>query len=389
MTHPALEQFGLAVTLLAVGAMVAFLLRIPALPIYLLMGVLVGPRLDVDALQPLPDLGLVLLLFTIGFEFGPDRLVALSGRVLRAGLWDAVALPVGVGIGLVLGLDLWAALLLGSALYISSSAVIAKLIIDLNRAAYPESEVVLGILVFEDLLIAVLLALAAGQGGPQALLGSLVLIIVYLIAAKLLGPRLAALVAQAPGELLILLGTALTIGTAELFYIVGASESVGAFLAGILAASLGLRERLQTLFGPVRDLAAALFFLTVGATARTTLQDISWIAIGMALAAPVIKLPLNYGSGAAAGLGVRGRLLTALYLIPRGEFTLVVGAIALQTGTVFVGQVAVLLVLITVPLGTLLIQIGPRLTHGIRGRRLAPILRVPRTASESKALEGD
>ena len=270
----------------------------------------------------------------------------------------------------------------------SSSAVIAKLIIDLRRAAYPESEVVLGILVFEDLLVAVLLGLAAGQRGPQALLGTLALIAVYIITARLLGPRLATLVAQAPGELLILLGTALTIGTAELFHLSGAMESVGAFLAGILAASLGLRERLDALFGPVRDLAAAFFFLTVGATARAILQDISWTAITLALVAPLIKLPLNYRSGATGGLGVRGRLLTALYLIPRGEFTLVLGTLALQSGTPFVAQVAVLMVLVTIPVGALAIQVGPTLTRGVKGRRLGLTPRILRKGSGTKGLPG-
>ena len=88
--------------------------------------------------------------------------------------------------------------------------------------------------------------------------------------------------------------------------------------------------------------------------------------------AAVGKLPLDYLSGRAAGLGTRGRLLTALYLIPRGEFTLVLSALALEAGAPFVGQVAVLLVLLTVPLGALAIQAGPRLTRRIAGRRRAP-----------------
>ncbi len=386
--HPALAQFGLAAGLLALGATLALLLRLPALPAYLLIGLIAGTRLDVEALQPLPDLGLVLLLFTVGLEFGPDRLMRLSHRTVRAGLWDAAALPLGVLIGLIAGLDLWAALLLGSAIYMSSSAVIAKLIIDLRRAAYPESEVVLGILVFEDILVAVLLGLTAGQHGPEALLGTLALIALYIIAARLLGPRLATLVAHAPGELLILLGTALTIGTAQLFHLVGAMESVGAFLAGTLAASLGLRERLDALFGPVRDLAAAFFFLTVGATARAFLHNMSWTAITVALVALLIKLPLNYRSGATGGLGVRGRLLTALYLIPRGEFTLVLGTLALQTGSPFVAQVAVLMVLLTIPVGALAIQLGPALTRGVQGRRLARAPRLLRQGPETNGLHG-
>jgi CPA2 family monovalent cation:H+ antiporter-2 len=309
--HPAIIHFGLAVALLALGALLAVGTRLPALPLYLLFGVLTANWLDIEQLQPLPDLGLLLLLFSIGLEFGPERLVALSGR---AGLWDALALPTGWLLGLALGLDWRAALLLGGVVYISSSAVIARLIIDLNRAAYPESEVVLGVLVCEDMVIAAVLALTAGQTGAAALLASLVLVAGYLLTAHLLGPRLHHRLERLPSEPLLLLGAAFTVGTAELFHAVGASEGIGAFLAGTIVASIGMRERMDTLFG----------------------------------------------------------LLTMLYLIPRGEFTLVLGAIALQDGSTLVSQTAVLMVLLSVPLGALAIQVGPQLTRTIQGRRSAP-----------------
>jgi CPA2 family monovalent cation:H+ antiporter-2 len=370
--HPAILYFALAVALLALGALLAIGMRLPALPLYLLIGVLTAAWLDTEQLQPLPDLGLLLLLFSVGLEFGPARLVALSRRAGRAGLWDALALPAGWLIGLALGLDWRAALLLGGVVYISSSAVIARLIIDLKRAAYPESEVVLGVLVFEDMVIAAVLALTAGQTGATALLASLGLVAVYLLTAHLLGPHLRARLEQLPSEPLLLLGAAFTVGTAELFQAVGASEGIGAFLAGTIVASIGMRERLDTLFGPVRDLAAALFFLAVGVRAAATLRGIGAVAIVLAFGALLLKLPLNYRSGAAGGLGMRGRLLTMLYLIPRGEFTLVFGAIALQDGITLVGQTAVLLVLLSVPLGALAIRDGPRLTRTIQGRRPAP-----------------
>jgi monovalent cation:H+ antiporter-2, CPA2 family len=367
--HPAMFHFALAVALLALGALVAFATQVPALPLYLFVGVLAAAWLNVELLQPLPDLGLLLLLFSIGVEFGPERLAALSWRAIRAGLWDALALPAGLGLGLALGLDWRAALLLGGVIYISSSAVIARLIIDLQRAAYPESDVVLSVLVFEDLVIAAVLALTAGRTGVPALLASLGLVAAYLLTAHVLGPRLRPRLERLPSEVLLLLGAAFTVGTAELFHTVGASEGIGAFLAGTVVTGMGLRERLEALLGPVRDLAAALFFLAVGATAASTLRGVGTGAVVLALGALLLKLPLNYRSGAAGGLGVRGRLLTMLSLIPRGEFTLVLGTIALQDGLTLVGQTAVLLVLLSVPLGALVIQAGPRLTRPLRGRR--------------------
>ena len=78
--HPAILHFELAVALLALGALLAAGARLPALPLYLFMGMLTAAWLDMEQLQPLPDLGLLLLLFSVGLEFGPERLVALSGR---------------------------------------------------------------------------------------------------------------------------------------------------------------------------------------------------------------------------------------------------------------------------------------------------------------------
>ena len=127
--HPSLEAFALAAGLLALGAALVHRFGFPPLPVYLLTGLLMGHRLPVEELEPLPSLGLLLLLFSVGLEFGPDRLKELSGRATRAGLYDALALPLGFLLGLLAGLDARGAALLAGIIYISSSAVIVKLIV--------------------------------------------------------------------------------------------------------------------------------------------------------------------------------------------------------------------------------------------------------------------
>ncbi|MFN3367954.1 MAG: cation:proton antiporter [Thermus sp.] len=358
--HPSVEAFALAAGLLALGAALVHRFGFPPLPIYLLTGLLVGQRLPVQDLEPLPSLGLLLLLFSVGMEFGPDRLRGLSGKAVQAGFYDALALPLGFLLGLLAGLDLRGAALLAGAIYVSSSAVIVKLIIDLRRAANPESEVVLGVSVLEDLVILVLLALLGGQGLHGFLL-SLLLAVVYLGLARLLGPHLVKVMEGLSDELVLLLGAAFTTGTALLFQMAGASVGLGAFLAGSLAASLGLRERFERLFGPVRDLGVALFFLVVGASARDLFQGLAPAVVILALLGLLVKLPLNYLGGARAGLSRKRRLYSALYLVPRGEFNLVLGALAQAQGYPLVAQVAVLLVLLSVPLGALLIRFAPEL----------------------------
>ena len=362
--HPSLEAFALAAGLLALGAALVHRFGFPPLPVYLLTGLVVGERLPVEDLEPLPSLGLLLLLFSVGLEFGPDRLRELSGKALRAGIFDALALPLGFLLGLLAGLDLRGALLLAGMIYISSSAVIVKLIVDLRRAANPESEVVLGVLVLEDLVIALLLALLGGQG-PAGFLGGVALALAYFLFARFLGPRLVRFMEGLSAELVLLLGAAFTAGTALLFHAVGASEGVGAFLSGVIAAGLGLRERFEHLFGPVRDLGVALFFLVVGAEALGLLRGLTPWAVGLVLLGLLLKLPLNHLGGARAGLGRKRRLYSALYLVPRGEFNLVLGALALGQGYPLVAQVAVLLVLVSIPLGALLIRYAPEIAQAL------------------------
>lgn len=358
MIHPSVEAFGLAAALLALGAALVHRTGFPPLPAYLLVGLVLGGRLNVEALEPLPSLGLLLLLFSVGLEFGPDRLGQLSQRVLRAGFWDALALPLGAGLGALAGLDWRGALLLGGIVYASSSAVIVKLILDLRRATSPESEVVLGVLVFEDLAVAVLLVLLGGQGGV-GLLAGVGLALLYWLIARWMGPLLSRAVESFSNELVLLAGAAFVSGSAALFHTIGASEGVGAFLCGVVAAGLGLRERLEHLFGPVRDLGVALFFLTVGAQALGLLQGAGWLAVGLAIMGLLLKLPLNLWGAKEAGLSPKRQRYAAVYLLPRGEFNLVLGALALQGGYPLAAQVAVMLVLVSIPLGSVLMRYAP------------------------------
>ncbi|GEM82511.1 cation:proton antiporter [Meiothermus hypogaeus] len=356
--HESVFAFAFATLLLGLGAALVHRWHFPPLAAYLLVGLMLGRFLDTESLEPLPSLGLLLLLFSVGLEFGPDRLQQMSGRVLRAGAWDALVLPVGTAIGLGLGLDWKGALLLGGVMYVSSSAVIVKLILDLRRAANPESEVVLGVLVFEDLLITLLLVMVQGGSG----LGLAIVVAwvgVFWLLLRLGAPWINQQLRLLSDELVLLLGAALVSSTAVLFHAVGASEAVAAFICGAMAAGLGLRERLEHLLSPVRDLGVALFFLTVGAQSLALVGHISAEVVVLSLLAMALKLPLNFKGGQVALLSVRRSYFVATYLVPRGEFNLILGALAMQQGYTLVGQVAVLLVLISIPLGSLLMRLAP------------------------------
>lgn len=371
-----LAGFALAALLLAVGAVAVHRIRLPPLPAYLAMGLVMGLVFDgafeVETLGPIPAVGLILLLFSVGQEFGVDQLRELPRRGWKAGAWDAAALPIGAGLGLAAGLDPVQAVLMGCVFYASSSAVIAKLLIDLRRTGYPESEVVLGLLVLEDIVLAVILTFVASRTGYAGLAAGLLLAIVYVAAGRFLAPLLVRYVAAMSDELALLSAFAATVGTAILFAELGASEAVGAFLCGVVAAGLGFRDRFERLVGPVRDLAVAFFFFAVGVQAVGTLSALSALAVALSVVALVVKVPLDYQAARAAGLGSGPARTASLMLLPRGEFNLVIAALALLAeGGSLVAQVAVLTVLISIPLGTVLARYAPDLS-ALRQEGAAP-----------------
>jgi CPA2 family monovalent cation:H+ antiporter-2 len=180
MATPLLEA-GIIFAAVAVGGALAERLGQSVIPAYILAGLLIGPNAPEVAgvslalvessefVKLLAELGIVFLLFFIGLEFNLERLLASRSQVFRAGGIDlAINGTVGVVLGLALGFTPLGALFVGGVVYISSSAVITKSLIDLGWIADPESEPILGTLVFEDVVVAVYLAVMAALVGDAA-----------------------------------------------------------------------------------------------------------------------------------------------------------------------------------------------------------------------------
>jgi len=196
---PLLLEAGIVFAIIAIGGAVATRIDQSVIPAYIVAGILLGPNAPeiagyslavvetADFIDLLAELGIVFLLFFIGLEFNLDRLVASKDRIARAGLLDlAINFTVGFGLGLVFGFSLFEALFLAGIVYISSSAVITKSLIDLGWIADPESEAILGVLVFEDVVIAVYLAalsaVALSAGGIESIARSLGIAFGFLLA---------------------------------------------------------------------------------------------------------------------------------------------------------------------------------------------------------------
>ncbi|MEX0664997.1 MAG: cation:proton antiporter [Acidimicrobiia bacterium] len=369
---------------LAVLARLSDRVGVSPIPAYLLAGVVFGegglaaPDLSADFLQLAAEIGVVLLLLTLGLEYSAAELAdgVKTGR--RAGVLDiALNATPGALAGLALGWSAEAAVLLGGVTYISSSGVIAKVLADLGRLGNRETPSVLTLLVIEDLAMAAYLPIVGvmlagrpfGEGVVSVVLALSVAALV-LVAAMRFGPQITRVLHARTDEALLLglIGTTLLVaGVAQQLDV---SAAVGAFLVGI-ALSGPLQERVTTLVAPLRDLFAAVFFVLFGFSIDpATLPDVILPALALAVVTAVTKIATGWYAAGRVGAGPRGRMRAGTVLVARGEFSIVIAGLALTAGVepdlVPLAGAYVLLLAVT----------GPILTRF--ADRLAPGASVPR-----------
>lgn len=369
-------ELGAVVLVLALIARLAVATGFSPIPGYLLAGLAFGAlspsELTADFIDVGAQIGVVLLLFTLGLEYTGDELVGNLRTSLPAGAVDLVLSGVpGFAAGLVLGWSFEASLLLAGVTYITSSGIVAKVLADLGRLGNRETPVVLSILVIEDLvmafylpLIAVLLAGAGvltGLGSIAlaigAALGTLVLAVRY-------GPRLSRAVGHESNEVLLLtvIGAVLIVaGAAEAIKV---SAAVGAFLVGI-ALSDQVAHRSTELVMPLRDLFAGVFFVFFGLQIDAgALPGVVGIAVVLAVVTAATKVWTGWWAATRAGIGIPGRVRAGTALVARGEFSIVIAGIAVAEGVEpDLGPLAAAYVLILAVTGPLLARFANQLAR--------------------------
>jgi CPA2 family monovalent cation:H+ antiporter-2 len=383
--HPAqlLLESGLIVGVVALSGIFFRKLRLSTIPAYILLGLLLGPVVGRSELVEVFALwGVVLLLFFVGLEFSLPNLVASRKKLFRLGTIDLlINFPVGFVAGLLLGWGLLGALFVGAAFYVSSSAIVARSVIELQRTAHPETEPALNILVFEDLAIAVLLAILSGiavrEGDVVQGLGGAVRAVLFLgvigLIAWLGRPLLDKALNTDDDELFVLLMASVLLLISFAAVRVGVSEAIGAFLTGSIMAETGHKRRIETLFAPLQGIFAAMFFLAFGLSVDTTVLKEFWLpAVLLAIAAVPTKLFTGWMAGRAEGLSTRASLALGFTLVPRGEFSIVIAGVAASAGYRGALALITLFVLILAVLGTVAIQHAPTLTRWLGVRSKAP-----------------
>lgn len=355
--------------------------RQSVIPAFILLGIAIRPLVEDDHLvEVLATVGVVLLLFFMGLEFSLGALLRNRRRILRNGTLDlVVSLPVGIVAGLALGWGWAGALLLGGAFYMSSSAIIAKSIIEMQRAAYPETEVALGVLVFEDLFIALFLAvlsgavlvaepdaLAAAAGVGRALLFFGAVVFVALRARPLLDRALNI----RSDDLFVLVVGAGVLLLSWGAIAAGLSEAIGAFLAGLLLAETAHKGRAEHLFAPLQGIFAAVFFLGFGLSIDPAAFGAVWPhAVALSLLGVALKVAGGWWIGQRDGLSPRNSLALGLTLIPRGEFSIILAGIAVAVGLDELGALVALFVLILSLVGTVAMRFSPEVSRYFFPRR--------------------
>ena len=286
------------------------------------------------------ELGIVFLLFFLGLEFNLSRLLARRRQIGTAGTIDAaINLPVGFALGWLFFGAVLPAVLIAGIVYISSSAIITKSLLDLGWIANAEAEPILGTLVYEDLLIAVYLAVttAVVLGGGD--IGSAVTAVgiglafigLLFVGVQLGTPVVERLLAADTNESVVLRTVGLTVAVAGIALSIGVSEAVAAFFVGMAVSSTTHVTHIEELLEPLRDAFAAVFFFWIGLVTDplAVAGAAALIAVAVVVTTPT-KLLSGFLGGRAFDLNVRRSTRTALAMTTRGEFSLIIATLAVS-----------------------------------------------------------
>lgn len=341
----------LAVVMIAAGiaAVVFRRLHQPVVLGYILAGLLIGPHTppygfihDQQSIATLSELGIVFLMFSLGLEFNLRRLRETGpAALLAASLEILLMLAGGYRIGRWFGWNAMDSLFLGAILSISSTTIIVKALGELKMAREPFARLVFGILVIEDLLAIVMLALLSGIALTGSLgvadagitVGKLVAFLVASVVAGLIFiPRVIGLVGRLKSDELLLVSVlGLCFGMSLLAAKLGYSVALGAFLAGAMVSESRELGRIEHVVAPVRDLFGAVFFVSIGLLIDPAVIARHAVPIGVLTAVVVLGKVGSCALGTfLTGHDTRTALRVGMSLAQIGEFSFVIAALGVS-----------------------------------------------------------
>ncbi len=388
--------FAETAALIVAGAVIAYVcFRLKLVPIvgFLLAGVLIGPNAlglvkDQALVDATAEIGVILLLFTIGIEFSLEKLARIQRLIFGGGIMQVgLSILATVIILSAFGVDWKTGIFTGMLVALSSTAIVLKLLADSGETNSEPGQIALGLLIFQDLAIVVMVllvpTLAGGSGGLGEIgiaLGTAVAIIaVVLVVARRVMPKILEAVAMTCSpELFLLTVIAICFGTAYLTSLAGVSLSLGAFLAGLMVSESRFSQHALSETLPLQILFSATFFVSVG-----MLLDVSFlvqnlpVVIAAIVAVLLIKAATTFISVRVLGYATPIAAASALTLAQIGEFSFVLERAGREVGLFPAGagvagsQAFIATTVVLMVATPLMMKLGSQLSSKINAKREA------------------
>ena len=365
----AIYDFAIILIFAGIVSIVFSRLNQPAIFGYLVAGCLIGPYAlkfvhDIEVVSLFAELSVIFLIFSIGLEFNLTKLRKVGGVALFTGILEMILIiGIGYAVGRVLGLSYLDSIFLGGILAISSTAIIAKILLDLGEISKDYAQIILGILIVEDIGAVILLTVFGGVAmleGPYFIyevLITILKIVLFFVIALVIGLKfipngINRIGAKYSHEIVLITVLGLCFALAAFSDYLGFSGALGAFIMGAIISESKPRYRREIEKGmePIRILFTTMFFVSIGMLVNLfVIKDMLPLIISIALLAIIVKI-LCCGIGTYLS-GYSG--LTALYvgmgLIPRGEFSFVIAKVGIDAGLIspFLYQAIIAVAMIT------------------------------------------
>jgi len=382
--HAFLQNLAVVLCVAAVATVVFQRLHQPVVFGYLLAGMIIGPHIriplvaDPQTVRALSELGVILLMFSLGLEFSLRNLVQVSQKAGAVALFEcSVMISIGYMVGQMLGFTRMESIFTGAIVGISSTTIIVKAFQE-QKVKGRVTELVFGILIIEDLIAIFLLTILTTIGRSGAVSPSDVLLTAMRLAmflAALIGfgiltvPRaIRAVQKLGQPETTLVASIGICFAAALLALSFGYSVALGAFIAGSLVAESGHEVEIETLVRPVRDIFAAIFFVSVGMMIDpAALTDHGRAILALTLAVIIGKvLAVTMGSF-LAGHGRRTAMKAGMSLAQIGEFSFIIASVGVASGAIsgWMYPVAIAVSAITTLTTPLLIKLSNRAAASI------------------------
>ncbi|EKE00666.1 MAG: hypothetical protein ACD_21C00296G0013 [uncultured bacterium] len=350
---PLIKDLAIMLGIASIVVLVFQKIRQPVILGYIIAGVIIGPYTppyslvaDINQIQPLSELGVIFLMFSLGLDFSFHKLKRIGFSATITGLIKvAVMLVLGFSTGWFLKWKLYDCIFLGAAIAISSTMIIIKALEELKLKGKRFTDIVFGILIVEDLLAILMLATLSTVGATKNIFSfDMILAVVKLLfvvgswfitgyfIVPILFRRIIKYVSQ---ETLTIVSIALCLGLAVIATYLHYSAALGAFIMGSILAEIPLAHRIKQLTAPLRDVFVAVFFIAVGMMIDLQAFIEQWpIILALSVLAIVSKILITTVGAFLTGQSVNTSVRVGFSMAPVGEFSFIIVGVGLMLNLV-------------------------------------------------------